>query len=937
MKKLFILIQVLLSITGITPAQNNPIGKNFVVKGHLVDSLQNQQVSDATVSLENAKDSSLVAFARADSSGNFLFRHLQPGKYRVSVSQVNFHPLWKNFEITASDKTLDLGKIYMKDKSVMEVVTVQAQRPPVVVNGDTLEFNAEAFKTKPNAVVEDLLKKMPGVEVEKDGTIRVNGIKINRVLVNGKDFFNGDPKIATRNLAADVIDKVQVFDKQSDQSTFTGVDDGNAEKTINLKLKKDKKNAAFGKISVAGGTKDRYDGQFNINRFKGEQQLSVIGMVNNTNRQGFSIMDMLNFTGQSRRMMNGGGSIVINNGNDDEFGLPVAGINNSQGITNIISGGFNYNDKWKKKTEVNASYFHNSLTNTNDRTVNRQNISPGNDFNYDQAGNSNYKSQSNRLNFSIDNKIDSFNSIKLTSSGTYQKGNSVKQTSYTSFMPGDKMLNSGSANIMANTEGYVVNNDLLYRHKFKKRGRTLSAGATIQYNDSRAHGTQYTISNYYSNGIISQRDTLNQVTRLTSLTQTYGANLNYTEPLSKRSLLEFKTAYNTNSGDLDRKVFDYNKSNGKHDMENGLLSNAFKSRYRYISTGISMRTQKKKYGYTVGVNEQFALLRSRLKDSAFSVQQHFFNILPMANLTYNFTRFKFLRVDYATSTTSPTASQLQPVKDVSDPLNIKQGNPSVKQSYFHNLELQFFNGNPSKQKNLFAFINYTATQNAIVNSDMINAAGIRTTTPANTNGNYSVMGNVERGFRIKKLNTHFDIGTSLTYNRSVNFINEQKNKTGTLSFSPRVSAQYAYKEKLDISLDAVLSYNQARYSLQPSLNNNYWRQEYNVEANINLPAGFSINNNIAYTVYTGRSGGYNTRVALWNAFISKQVFKSKKGEVRLSGFDLLNQNTGIDRNANSDYVEDVHYKTLQRYFTLGFTYSLQKASSGGPRAVIRSF
>ncbi len=932
MKYLILLSTLLLLAITMATAQK----KGLSVKGQLTDSLKKQQIADATVSLINAKDSSLVAFTRTDSVGNFSFQQLKPGKYRLSASQVNFHPKWKNFEAITD---VDLGTVYMKDKSIMEEVTVTAQRPPVVVNGDTLEFNAESFKTKPNAVVEDMLKKMPGVEVDKDGTIRVNGKRISRVLVNGKDFFNGDPKMATRNLAADAIDKVQVFDKQSDQSEFTGIDDGNKTPTINLKLKKDKKNAAFGKASIAAGTKERYDGQFNINRFDGDRQLSAIGMANNTNRQGFSIMDMLNFSGQSRKMMSGGGArIVINNGDGDDngFGLPVAGINNNQGITQTIAGGLNYNDTWKKKTEVNASYFYNNLTLDNERNTNRRNILPGNEFTYLQNSNSNNKSNGNRLNFSVDHKIDSFNSIKLSSVVGYQKGKGTKKNDYESFVPNDKMLNNGFSNTSSSTEGYTTSSELLYRHKFKKKGRTFSLTGSMQYNDSRAGGTQNAINNFFTNGTINQRDTLDQVTGLTSITQSYGANASYTEPLSKRSLLEFWGFYNTNKGDLDRKTFDYNKTSGKHDKMNTVLSSAFENNYNYMGGGISMRAQQKKYGYSVGANLQYAELNSHLKDSTFRIRQNFTNLLPIANFNYNFTRTKTLRIDYSTSTSQPSVKQLQPVQDISDPLNITTGNPSLKQSYSHNASLQFFNANPSQQKNLFVFVNYSATQNAIVNSDVI-SSGARISMPVNANGVYNINVNIDRGFRMKKINTRFGIGLNSNYNHSVNFINGDKNKTENFSLGPRVSAEYSYKEVLDINAEARFSFNEASYSLQPSLNNNYRRQVYELNATLNLPAGFNINNEFTYSVFTGRSDGYNTRVALWNVSISKQVLKNKKGEIKLSAFDLLNQNIGVDRNGNTNYVEDVQYKTLQRFFTLGFTYSLQKAGSDGPRAVIRTF
>lgn len=932
MKYFILLVTLLLTVTVI-----NAQKKGFSVKGQLADSVHKQQVSDATVSLVNAKDSSLVAFTRTDSAGHFSFHQLKPGKYRLSASQVNFHPRWKNFELVTD---IDLGDIYMKDRSIMEEVTVTAQRPPVVVNGDTLEFNAEAFKTKPNAVVEDMLKKMPGVEVDKDGTIRVNGKRISRVLVNGKDFFNGDPKMATRNLAADAIDKVQVFEKQSDQSEFTGIDDGNKTPTINLKLKKDKKNAAFGKASMAAGTKERYDGQFNINKFDSERQLSAIGMANNTNRQGFSLMDMLNFSGQTRKMMGGGGvRIVVNNGDGDDngFGLPVAGINNSQGITQTIAGGLNYNNTWNKKTELNASYFYNNLTLDNTRNTNRRNIVPGNEFTYLQNSSSENRSNSNRLNFSVDHKIDSFNSIKLSSVIGYQQGKAKKHNDYESFIPGDKILNNGFSNTGYSTEGYIINNELLYRHKFKKKGRTFSVTGAMQYNDSRAKGVQNAINNFFSNGSISLRDTLDQNTRLNSITQSYSVNANYTEPLSKRSLLEFRGFYNINQGELDRKTFDYNKTSGKYDRVNTVLSNAFENTYAYTGGGISMRTQQKKYGYSLGANLQYAQLNSQLKDSVFNVQQYFTNLLPIANFSYNFTKAKSIRLDYSTSTSQPSVRQLQPVKDLSDPLNISVGNPALKQSYTHNASLQFFNASQARQKNLFIFLNYAGTRNAIVGRDLISSSGTRTSMPVNANGVYNLLANVEHGFRIKKLKTRFDAGISMNFNRSVNFINNEKNKTGVFSVMPRISANYSYKELLDIEAVARFSFNDARYSLQSSFNNEYWRQVYELNVILNLPAGFNISNEFSYSAYTGRSNGYNPRIALWNASVSKQVFKSKKGEIKLSAFDLLNQNTGIDRNGNTVYVEDIRYKTLQRFFTLGFTYSLQKASSGGPRAVIKTF
>ncbi|MEO6549994.1 MAG: TonB-dependent receptor [Ferruginibacter sp.] len=938
MKQLFLLQYLLFFVTDVK-AQTGAVPAKadlLLLSGKLHEKLGGQAIANATVSLVNTADSSLVAFTRSDSTGFFLFSHLQPGHYRLSASHTNYHLYWQDVVLNNINTTTTLNDLLMNDRTVLEEVTLHTQRPPVELNGDTLEFNAESFKTKPNAVVEDMLKKMPGVVVSNDGTVSVNGKQINRVLVNGKDFFNGDPKMATRNLSADAVDKVQVFDKASDQAAFTGIDDGNAEKTINLKLKKDKKNAAFGKLTASAGTNHRYDAQFNVNKFEGNRQVSAIGMANNTNRQGFSIMDILNFTGQAKKMMSGGGGMVINTNGPEDFGLPVNGINNNQGLITTVAGGINFADTWSDKTDVNASYFYNDLSPANTRIVSRQNILPGNNYTSRQNSIINNTTQSNRFNFSADQKIDSFNTIKLTSLIGYQKGNAASINDYESFVPEVKKLNSGYNNTGNATEGYNTINTLLYRHKFKKRSRTFSINTSMQYNDSRYNGTQNSINNFFTNGIISVRDTLNQVTILNSLTQRYEANLSYTEPLSKRALIELKAFYNTSLGNLDRSNFDFNKSSGNHDIPNSLLSNAFESRYNYSGAGVSLRSQQKNFGYTAGANFQFAQLTSQLRDSAILLKQYFTNILPLFNLTYNFSKTKYLRLDYNSSTAQPNPSQLQLVKDVSDPLNIVEGNPVLQQSYRHNVGLQFFSGNPFKQNNLFAYINYFATQNAIVNSDKIGNGGTRITTPVNAGGVYYIVATVDRGFRVKKLNTRCTFGGNVMYNRSVNFINDQLNKTATVSFAPRVSANYTYKEIVDINFSAKLGYNTTSYSLQSSLNNNYWRQTYELGTDINLPGGFTISNELTYTSYSGRVNGFNRNVALWNASLSKQVLKSKKGELRISGFDLLKQNIGVERNAGNNYIEDIQYKTLQRFFTAGFTYSLQKASRGGPRAIIRT-
>jgi Outer membrane protein beta-barrel family/Carboxypeptidase regulatory-like domain len=914
---------------------------NSFVTGTVKDTGNMQQLNGATISLINSRDSSLLSFVRTDSSGNFGFKNVPKGKYRLSATHSGFHTAWLTFNVPG-DSAVNLGQIYLRDKSLLDEIVVEAEKAPVTVNGDTLEFNASSFATKPNAVVEDLLKKMPGIQVDKDGTIRVNGQRINKVFVNGREFFTGDPKLATQNLPADAVDKVQVFEKKSDQSESTGFNDGNGETALNLKLKKDKKNPTFGKIKAGAGIPGRYDGQFNVNRFKGDQQFSAIGMANNTNRQGFSIMDILNFTGETRNMMkggNGGGMrIEINDGGSIDFGLPVDGGGASaSGIAKTIAGGLNFNDTWNKKTDVNGSYFYNNLKVATDQHLKRKFISSLNPYGYSENSNNNKATESSRFNISIDHKIDSFNSIKFTPSYTHQVNQYNSSNDYVSAFADNTKLNDGFSNTMSGATGDDFKNSILFRHRFAKKGRTISASFSLAWNNSRSQGSQHSINDFFARDSTQSTDTINQVNHVKSIIQNYGGNITYTEPLSKKTLIELNVSYNFNKGNLNRLTYDYNNYNNKYDKFNPLQSSVFNNEYQYAGGGAGLKNIHKKYSVSIAANLQYATLTSRLKDSAFMVFQSFINVLPSANFAWNFTRSKTFRLDYNTRNRQPTSSQLQPVTDISDPLNIRVGNPSLKQEYTHNATAQYFSANPLMQKNLMLMINASATQNAIVNADDINAQGIRATHPVNADGVYNVFAIVDWGFRVKEINTGFTLGGNVFLNKNVNLVNGLRNNIHLVSYTPRSSVNYNYKDKLDIAAEARVSYNTVRYSLQPSLNNNYLQQEYSMEANAALSFGIGINSDITYTANTGRSAGFNSYFTKWNAAITKQMLKNKKGELKFSVSDILNQNTGISRNANQNYIEDVTYKTLKRYYIIGFTYSLLKTNNNGPKAVIRTF
>jgi hypothetical protein len=918
--------------------------QKMTIKGRVVDSSANKGLAYATVSLVHAKDSTLVTFARADSSGYFKLNNVEKGDYLISTSYVGYGPVWQPLPATNAQPVFDAGDVYMTNISKLQDVSVIAKRPPVEINNDTLEFNTENFKTQPNAVVEDMLKKMPGVTVESDGTIKINGQTVKRVLVNGKEFFTGDVKMATKNLNADAVDKVQVFDKKSDQSTFTGVDDGNSEKTINLKLKKDRNNALFGKAIAGAGTGGKYDAQTNINKFKGNEQLSFLGMANNTNKQGFSLMDVLNFTGElSRGMRNGGGGIRIqaNGSGDGGNGLPVTGLGqNQQGVATTVAGGVNYNNTWNNgKTDLSGNYTASNIHLLTDKQSNMQNLLPGNNYNRADSSHTTNNATQHRFNFILDQKVDSSFSFKISPSVTWQHSSKKQQENYTSETPGKVKLNDGFSNTSSVADAFNFTTDALLRKRFKKKGRTISGDFSVGYNHSKMNGSQLSDNTFYNRGNAID-STINQLYLRDAVTQNFGGNVTYTEPLGKHSLFAFSTFYNVNKGQSNKQTFNYSNASGKHDAFDSLLSNDFNSNYSYAGGGVSFRSNIKKMNISAGASLQSAALKTINNTTGQTIHQSFTDVLPSASFQYQFTQMKNLRFDYNTSTTQPSVTQLQPVADVTDPLNVSIGNAALKRSYNHNLTLNFFSGNPNKRTNFFALVNFSSTSNAIVQSDSITAFGTRVSKPINANGIQNIFANVEYGFPLRKIHSRLEIGSSFNYGTNASFVNGARNNINSTSFGPSITYNFSRDNKIDIDVSASVALSTAKYSLEQAFNTNYMRQNYGVDMTNYLPWGITLHNELNYILNTGRTGGYNTSIPLWNASIAKSFLKNSRGELKLSAMDLLNKNTGISRSSNQGYIIDEKYNVLRRYFLLSFTYSLNKSglkTNGGMNIKVRSF
>jgi hypothetical protein len=925
---------------------------NGTVKGVVQDSTATP-ISDATISVMHLPDSALVSFTVTLRNGDFEIKNLEPGNYSLITSFAGLQTLKKRFSITAETPIMDFGVLHLqRNYKLMDEVVITDDAPVKIIQ-DTIEFKADAFKSiKPNATVEDLLKKIPGMEVDKDGNVKSQGEQVQKVYVDGKEFFGTDPKLATKNLTQDMVESIQVYDDMSEQAKFTKIDDGSRQKAINIKLKKDKKNGLFGKASAGAGTNDRYDASLSLNRFKGNQQVSLIGAANNVNKQGFSFSDVIggmgmsNFSGGGASFGGnggGGGGMMMRSGGG---GQALTTSSNNTGISTPLSLGLNYRDVWGSKIDVSGSLFGSQTGNIVKQDKLRQSsfsrFDPITNTKIDSTTTdeshtrNNSQNQNLRFNFRMEYRIDSMNSLLYYPSFTVQHSEGHNFDTTTTFatpagMPAYLALTSKRTNDNSR-DGFNMNQNLLFRHRFSRTGRTLTLGVTSTYNHSDGEGNTYAPYNYYrpdhslENSQLIDQQTLQKIE---GHNNTISAS--YTEPLGRNKLMELNYAYTNNQNTSDKKTYDYNPSSGLHDLMNTLLTNYFKNGYVSHRAGLNFRVQQKKYNYQLGMGAQTSELTSRSvrastgKDT--TVQQSFVNLYPTANFNYNFTRNKNLRFSYRGRTNQPTISQLQDVPDYSNPLQVKTGNPALKQEFANTFNLSYNTFNILSFRFFAANLNFSQTSNKIVNSIDSLTRGVTITRPVNMDGAYNSSGFLTLGFPFKNpkfRGSNINATTMVSYNRDVSMFYRQVNYTRSFLATQTIGVNYTYKEKIDLGLHGGLTYNHSKYGLQPELNSRYWTQTYSADMTFTLPKNFILNTAFDYYVNTGRATGFNQSIPMWNAYVSKLVFKNQAGEIRLAASDLLNQNQSVTRNTGDNYYEDVRSNVLQRYFLLSFTYRLNR-------------
>ncbi|MEZ4776613.1 MAG: TonB-dependent receptor [Bacteroidia bacterium] len=904
-----------------------------MVSGTVLDTA-NAPLMAATVTLLKAADSVLVSFSLSDKTGKFLFKKTKPGEYILQITYIGYRQASRTLSVKGDTPEINLGDIPLEplDLSLGEV-TIEGQRTPILIKRDTIEYNADAFQTQPNAVVEDLLKKLPGVEVDQNGTIKAQGKEVRKVYVDGKEFFGDDPKIASKNLPANAVDKVQVYDKKSDFAEFTGIDDGQREKTINLSLKEDKKKGVFGNVTGGYGTKDRFEGRANVNRFTKKLQFSGLGMLNNTNQQGFGIDDYINFMGGLQNMMSsggggGGGSFRISL-NASDLGLP---INNAlgSGFTTTAAGGLNFNYDFSKKTELSTNYFYSGIKNETESSTFRQNFLGESVFNSDENTDQTSRNQNHRINLTLRHEIDSSKNIIFRSNfGFNDAGLDLNSNSRALNELGFTENSSLRTNTSDGTN-LSFRNNFTYRQRFAKKGRAVVANANLGLTSNDRTALIGSINRYLpEDPLYAFSDSVNQSQIQNGDQLDYSARLTYTEPLGKGKFLAFNLSHQNYGNKLIRDVFDIRPNDNPREILNTDLSNHYQRGYFYERAGMDFQYNRKKFNFTTGVNLQQSRLRGEIFTSGTTIRQNFLNILPLMRANFNFTTSTSLGLDYETSVREPSLEQLQPIADNSNPLSIVIGNPNLRPEYSHQMNLRYNSYSAFTFTSLFANLEATYTQNKITNSRSIDSLFRQITTPVNVARDLRIAGSLSFGTPIKPIKSRINLDLNSIYNRGILFVNSRENNVDRLINSVGLSIENRNKDVVDIVLGVDFDHNLTRYSVNQDLNQAFLNKRYYADFSVNFAKTWALRTGINYAVYAGTAFNEETRIPLWKASLSKYVLKNRRGEIKLSAFDMLNQNLGFSRTSELNYIEEVQTLTLSRYFLLGFTYNLSKFGAAG--------
>lgn len=930
MRKLFTIVSLIFSIS--IQAQS------YNIRGVLQDTAK-APLSFSSVFLLHPKDSTLVTFTRADDKGTFLFKNVKKQDYILKSTFVGLFPIQFLVKYDAANLQKDVGIISMKpiQKELFEIV-VRTAKAPIEIRGDTIEYDASKFKVPPGSSVEDLLRKLPGMQVDAQGNLKAQGETVQKVLVDGKQFFGGDPKQATKNLSAEAIKKVQVFNDKTEQAKLTGVDDGKHDKTVNLELKDEFKKGGFGKVTAGVGTDNRLNGKINYNKFDDKNQFAIVGFGNNLNQTGLNRDDYQDFKGSQSYNWNDNADFGFSQGgwrfysfSDDEenvgMGIPQS-WGQGKGLSENYAGGINYNYD-TKKTKFSSNYFYNQTNQSLIESLKSQTFLPNTNYFSNTESNKSNFSENHRMAFRFEKSLDSLNTLVFSFNGRAGNRNQELINNADFLNNTQENFRKTDVNNSFNANSYALSSALIFRHKFKKKGRNFAMSGTLNQNQNEQDGIQKTLIK--ESLVTGQSFPLGSIFNINQNVLGLSKNIEtkssilYTEPLSKKFNLE--TFYNFGKIDqeVDRDVFDlFIDSKPRKDS----LSRYFENKIINNRVGSSIRFTHKTFNVSVGaaaqqidINGDF--FNNQGKASLGSVKNSYKKLLPNVNLNYEVKSGTYLYGGLQSGMTAPPIKDLQPFTDNTNPLYVTIGNPNLKPTTNYSGNMGFGTFNPVSFIQFWSNVNYNYNVNQVVYNQTVDSKLITTVNPENITGGQSVGSYFNFGFPIKKTKATASINFNTNFSKNLTYINNVLNNNNNQMLNYGLGLDLTPVNWFSMFSEFNVSNTNSKFSVSSAQNQKFTNTSASSNMVLQMPKFWFINMDFNYNAYKNTKLNFDQKVPLLNISAYKVFGKTKKSELRLTLNDAFKKNLGINQSAFQNVISNSSAQTLTRYLMLSYTYNMK--------------
>ncbi len=897
MKKLYLAF-ITIAVFVIASTAQESLGKGLIV-GKLIDEITDEPVSEANIRILTQTDSLFVTGKASEKDGSFSIP-LPGGKYLVHISYIGYTDVWKETNVTAKKPTIQLGTIQLESNDVLlSEAVITAMAPEIVIRGDTVEYNADAYKVAESAVVEDLLKKMPNVEIDEDGKITINGKEVKKIMVDGKEFFSDDPKVASKNLPAKMIARLQVLDRKTDMSEMTGFDDGEEETVINLIIKPGMKKGTFGSAYTGYGSEDRYEANVSLRYLREKDQFTFIGALNNTNNEGF--------TDKASAMFDEMG------GRGGRDGGPKKGITQSRNI------GLNFDKELSQKLTINGNIRYGDTDNHRVSKVSTQNIlSTKNTFEKENNLSNNYSKNIN-MDVKLEWKPDSLTRFIFRPTASFYNNSRAEEGDFVTTSASSDTINYGSSEYHSEGDGKNIGGSLQGSRQLWKKGRRISFNIGGAINESENVGSNISNTIFSS----SRKDNkIDQRFNTTNSSRNIRAQISYVEPLGERNSLQVAYSYRFNRSESDKDTRTQDE-NGEYTVFNKRFSKRLENNFSNQDININFRSSTKKYNYMLGLSLQPSKSESQtfVGDSlANHTPQSVVNFAPIAQFNYLWSKQNNLRINYNGKTNQPTIRQLSSVVDISDPLNISYGNSDLKPTFIHNMNIRYQNSNPKKNQSYMFTSNTGFSTNDIVRSRTTDKeTGKKESTFVNVNGNWHANGRFMTNQPLISKRLTFTSTSVASFNSSNGLSNGEENKSKRLNLREVLGLNYR-SDEFDFSVRGNVSYNKVDNSIEGQQNQEYYNYGGSAQTLIFLPFDFVLESDINYATNAGYADGFKQNELLWNASLSKLFFRQKNGTVRFKIYDILQKKSDFNRSVTSNFIRDTNNNTLKSYFMFHFVY-----------------